>query len=93
MKIMLVEDDEALAGEIGSFLRRWGYETVEARHFDRIGEEFSQQMPQLVLMDINLPFYVLLVREDSAGIRCAYSLYQQPQRRPRQDHGNGSGRG
>ncbi len=57
MKIMLVEDDEALAGEIGSFLRRWGYETVEARHFDRIGEEFSQQMPQLVLMDINLPFY------------------------------------
>ena len=57
MKIMLVEDDEALAGEIGSFLRRWGYETVEARHFGRIGEEFSQQMPQLVLMDINLPFY------------------------------------
>ena len=57
MKIMLVEDDEALAGEIGSFLRRWGYETVEARHFYRIGEEFSQQMPQLVLMDINLPFY------------------------------------
>ena len=57
MKIMLVEDDEALAGEIGSFLRRWGYETVEARHFDRIGEEFSQQMPQLVLMDIHLPFY------------------------------------
>lgn len=57
MKIMLVEDDEALAGEIGSFLRRWGYETVEARHFDRIGEEFSQQTPQLVLMDINLPFY------------------------------------
>lgn len=57
MKIMLVEDDQALAGEISSFLRRWGYETVEAQHFDRIGEEFSQHMPQLVLMDINLPFY------------------------------------
>ena len=57
MKIMLVEDDKALAGEISSFLRRWGYETMEACQFDKILEEFSQYMPQLVLMDINLPFY------------------------------------
>ena len=57
MKIMLVEDDKALAGEISSFLRRWGYETIEACQFDKILEEFSQYMPQLVLMDINLPFY------------------------------------
>ena len=56
MKIMLVEDDKALAGEISSFLRRWGYETIEACQFDKILEEFSQYMPQLVLMDINLPF-------------------------------------
>ena len=56
MKIMLVEDDKALAGEISSFLRRWGYETMEACQFDKILEEFSQYMPQLVLMDINLPY-------------------------------------
>ncbi len=57
MKIMLVEDDRVLAGEIGAFLKRWGYETLAAEEFERIGEEFSCWRPQLVLMDINLPFY------------------------------------
>ena len=57
MKIMIIEDDETLAGEISSFLRRWGYETVVAVKFDRILEEFRQYCPQLVLMDINLPYY------------------------------------
>ena len=41
MKIMLVEDDRVLAGEIGAFLKRWGYETLAAEEFERIGEEFS----------------------------------------------------
>ena len=57
MKIMIIEDDETLAGEISSFLRRWGYETAVAVRFDRILEEFRQYCPQLVLMDINLPYY------------------------------------
>lgn len=30
MKIMLVEDDQTLAGEIESFLLKWGYEVVAA---------------------------------------------------------------
>ncbi len=57
MKIMIVEDDKPLAEEIGAFLQRWGYEVVNAVQFDRIAEEFSIHRPQLVLMDINLPFY------------------------------------
>ena len=57
MKLMLVEDDEALAGEICVFLARWGYETVRVQRFDAILEEFSEAQPDLVLMDINLPFY------------------------------------
>lgn len=57
MKIMIVEDDEALAEEIRVFLGRWGYQTAAARQFDRVLEEFSQISPQLVLLDINLPFY------------------------------------
>ncbi len=57
MKIMIVEDDEALAEEIRAFLGRWGYQTAAARQFDRVLEEFSQISPQLVLLDINLPFY------------------------------------
>ena len=57
MKLLIVEDDKALAGELCAFLRRWGYETAVPARFDRIDEEFSGVMPQLVLMDINLPYY------------------------------------
>lgn len=57
MKILIIEDDETLAGEIASFLVRWGYETHTIRRFDSILEEFREIRPQLVLMDINLPFY------------------------------------
>lgn len=57
MKIMLVEDDQTLAGEIESFLLKWGYEVVAAQEFDEITKMFEQEKPQLVLMDINLPKY------------------------------------
>ena len=57
MKILIVEDDEALAREIASFLMRWGYETKIPERFDNILEEFSHYRPQMVLRDINLPYY------------------------------------
>ncbi|MDE7332916.1 MAG: response regulator transcription factor [Lachnospiraceae bacterium] len=57
MKIMIVEDDETLAGEIGSFLERWGYEQFQVQKFDEIRQEFMESSPQLILMDVNLPFY------------------------------------
>ncbi len=57
MKIMVVEDDRILAREIEGFLRKWGYETLVAGDFRRIAEEFACWRPQLVLMDVNLPFY------------------------------------
>ncbi len=57
MTIMIIEDDEALAGQMASFLKAWGYEAVTVCRFDRILEEFSASRPQLVLMDINLPYY------------------------------------
>ena len=54
---MIIEDDDVLAKEIASFLVKWGYETVIARRFDAIAEEFAVLKPQLVLMDIYLPYY------------------------------------
>lgn len=38
-------------------MHKWGYETVEAEDFEKIREKFTEYRPQLVLMDINLPFY------------------------------------
>lgn len=57
IKIMIVEDDEALAGEIRLFLAKWRYEAVIAKRFDKIEEEFTDLRPSLVLMDVNLPYY------------------------------------
>ncbi len=57
MKIMLIEDDETLAGEISSFLTKWGYDTAIAGKPDAILQEFTQLRPHLVLLDVNLPFY------------------------------------
>ena len=57
MKIMIIEDDRTLAAEIAAFLGRWGYDTVTAKEFQRVLEEFTACRPQLVLMDINLPYY------------------------------------
>lgn len=57
IRILIVEDDNTLAHEIQSFLKKWGYEAAVACAFDRILEEFFNYNPHLVLMDINLPWY------------------------------------
>lgn len=56
-KILIVEDDPALAGALADHLQRWGYAPAVARRFDRIDQEFTRLLPQLVLMDITLPYY------------------------------------
>ena len=57
IKIMIVEDDEVLAKEIALFLAKWQYEAREIRGFDNITEEYLRERPQLILMDINLPYF------------------------------------
>ena len=56
-KIFLVEDDETIAKMVKSHLEKWDYEVRIAQKFDRIMAEFADYEPQLVLMDIGLPFY------------------------------------
>lgn len=56
-KIFLVEDDETIAKMVKNHLEKWDYEVRIAQKFDRIMEEFADYEPQLVLMDIGLPFY------------------------------------
>lgn len=55
LRIMIIEDDAALAKELGRYLEKWHYEAAAAEQFDRILQEFMEKRPQLVLMDINLP--------------------------------------
>ena len=56
-KILIVEDDNTISGQIGKYLARWGYETACVEDFENILSQFTAFDPQLVLMDIGLPFY------------------------------------
>ena len=56
-KILLVEDDTALAQAIEKTLSEYGNEIKTVTDFRNITEEFLQYQPQLVLLDIKLPYY------------------------------------
>ena len=55
-KILVVEDDEIISREIVSFLKTWGYEARRVTHFDKVIETWMEYGPELVLMDISLPY-------------------------------------
>lgn len=56
-KIFLVEDDKVIAEEIERHLNFWNYEIKIAEDFQNIFDEFKSFHPDLVLMDVTLPFY------------------------------------
>ena len=57
MKLFLVEDDAVIAGAVQKHLEAWGYQCVCARDFQNVAGEFAQLSPQLVILDITLPFF------------------------------------
>ena len=56
-KILLVEDDSALASAIEKTLSEYGNEIQSVKDFHSVKEGFLLYNPQLVLLDIKLPFY------------------------------------
>ena len=56
-KILIVEDDSVIAQALASHLSKWNYNTRCIEDFKNIIEEFDQYEPQLVLLDIMLPFF------------------------------------
>lgn len=56
-KILIVEDDAAIAAAVENQLSRWGYETLCVSDFEHVLETFTSFDPGLVLLDISLPFY------------------------------------
>ena len=56
-KIFIVEDDEMIAAGLKRHLESWDYKVVCAQDLANIMPEFVYAAPQLVLMDIKLPFY------------------------------------
>lgn len=56
-KILLVEDDSVIAGEIQRALAAWGYETACVTDFRQVLADFAAVSPHLVILDISLPFF------------------------------------
>lgn len=55
-KIFIVEDDPVIASAMADHLKSWGWETRCAENFGDVLAEFAAFGPQLVLLDISLPF-------------------------------------
>ena len=56
-KILIVEDDLAMAQAIQKEMKMWGNEAEYVRDFQNVLTVFTDYDPHLVLMDITLPFY------------------------------------
>lgn len=56
-KILIIEDDMIIARAIQKELSSWGYQAEYCRNFEKVFEEFLVFSPQLLLLDISLPFF------------------------------------
>ena len=57
IRIFLVEDDEPLRTELCTLLQKYGYQCCYSDDFEQITDRILEQNPQLVLLDLNLPYY------------------------------------
>ena len=56
-KVFIVEDDEIIAKMVAEHLKSWKMEVRCANGLKNVTEEIKEFSPDIVLMDINLPYY------------------------------------
>lgn len=56
-RILIVEDDMTIAKVLAAHLEKWGYEIRCAENFKNIMNDFLDFEPQLLMLDIGLPFF------------------------------------
>lgn len=56
-KVLIIEDDDAIAKTLKNHMESWNYEVSCIKDFKDIIHEFASFNPQLVLLDISLPYY------------------------------------
>lgn len=57
MKLMIIEDEPTIRSMLGETFEKWGFEVVQLIEFDHVLDEFLNEKPHLILLDINLPSY------------------------------------
>ena len=56
-RILIVEDDETIAKMEKEYLEKWEYNVFCVSDFKNILNDVSEQKPDLILMDVQLPYY------------------------------------
>ncbi|MPQ31118.1 response regulator transcription factor [Clostridium estertheticum] len=56
-KIMTIEDDKSLCINMNESLIKWGFMTSIIDDFEDITAAFASMKPDLVIMDVNLPYF------------------------------------
>src|SRR5699024_1141721 len=57
MKIMIVEDEPTIRDILEETIEKWGLKAVKLEAFDKVLQEFLNEKPDLLLLDINLPIF------------------------------------
>ncbi|CAK8054368.1 response regulator transcription factor [Eupransor demetentiae] len=56
-KLFIVEDNQELVALIKKGLASWGFSAESCQNFNQVDKEIAAAKPQLILMDVNLPFF------------------------------------
>jgi len=56
-KVFIVEDDEIIVKQVSDHLKMWQMDVSAVSDFQKISDEVAAYQPDIILMDINLPFF------------------------------------
>ncbi|MDR2157441.1 MAG: response regulator transcription factor, partial [Clostridiales Family XIII bacterium] len=56
-RILIIEDDRIIRGELRTVLSQYGYEAIAAEDFGDLVSVVNSEQPHLILLDLNLPYY------------------------------------
>lgn len=56
-KVMIVEDDVKIRTMMGTFLKKWNFESLIVETFDQVDKLVMLEKPNILLLDINLPSF------------------------------------
>lgn len=56
-KIFVVDDSKIISEKLKEELEKWGFEIILVDNFEKVIDIFKKENPDLVVMDIGLPYY------------------------------------
>lgn len=56
-KIFVVDDSQIISEKLKNELEKWGFVVILVNDFERVFDTFKDEKPDLVVMDIGLPFF------------------------------------